>query len=114
MGKIYQSASMVARFIFFLALFAWMLPVGFGLMADPPVKTIDGNPYAEPSGFDADIVVIVGWLVALAAFFAAAWQLRRRPRENLNWISAVVAGIYALSPLFMFLALSISVGIWRQ
>ena len=104
---------MAARFIFFLALFAWVLPVAFGLIADPPVKTIDGNPYAEPSGFDGDIVVIVGWLLAVAAFFAAAGQLRRRPRENLNWISAVIAGIYALSPLFVFLALAIAVGFWR-
>ena len=113
MTKTYQSASIAARFIFFLALFAWILPIAFGLIADPPAKTIDGNQYAEPSGFDGDIAVIVGWLMALAAFFAAAWKLRRRPRENLNWISAVVAGIYALSPLFVFLALAIAVGIWR-
>ena len=76
-----------------------MLPVVFNLTADPPVKPVDGNPHADPAAFDGDIVVIVGWLVALAAFFAAAWKLRRRPREGQNWVSAVVAGIYALPPI---------------
>ena len=103
----------MTRSIFFLALFAWVLPVVFNLTADAPVKTVDGNPYADPSAFDRDIVVIVGWLMALVAFVAAAWQLRRRPRENLNWISAMVSGIYALPPLVVFLALAIAVGIWR-
>jgi hypothetical protein len=111
--RIYQSASIAARATFFLATFAWILPLLFNLFADQPVRSVDANPYEPPNGnFDGDIVVICGWFIALAAFLSAAWQLRRPPRENLNWISAVVAGIYALPPLVLLL-LAIGIEIWR-
>ena len=112
--KIYRSASIAARATFFLATFAWILPLVFNLFADQPVKSIDANPYEPPNGnFDGDIVVICGWLIALAAFLSAAWQLRRPPRESLTWISALIAGIYALVPIVFVLFMTLAMAIRR-